>query len=437
MNLPDGVQTIGYMAFHDCSGLKELVFPNSVQEIGKEAFAGCRKLKKVILPSGVEAIDMQLFTGCGERNEVLIESGKKQYRIWNKSLYTGDKKELIHACMKKEFHVPKGVKTIQKDAFADCEEMDKLILPASVTKIDTNVFAPCRCLSTITVAKKNPAYKTVNGLLYTKDGKTLVRSVSLAKRVEIPNGVKCIADSAFTGITNVNRVTIPASVTSDLTRVFYNCDGLNNIIVDKKNKKYKSIDGSLYSKDGKKLIQAAAKVFNMVLPKAVTAFDEQAFCNTHFLERLAFPNMTYPKEELRCLEHLSVSGVWKGVYCKKGSTVETVAKNLGISTGTLSDFEKDSPVRGVRVLNVKKDQIKLTWKKKSKVTGYEISYFNETTGKTSEMRVKGANKHTVVLKKLCANTKYWITVKAYTREKNEKDDRYSDESTTLRVKTLK
>lgn len=45
--IPDGVTSIGYIAFYDCSSLTSVTIPDSVKSIGKWAFSGCSNLATV------------------------------------------------------------------------------------------------------------------------------------------------------------------------------------------------------------------------------------------------------------------------------------------------------------------------------------------------------------------------------------------------------
>ena len=62
--LPDGLTSVGDMAFYECSKLQSVVIPSSVTRIGKFAFAYCSDLKILNLGSGVTAIEECAFTDC-------------------------------------------------------------------------------------------------------------------------------------------------------------------------------------------------------------------------------------------------------------------------------------------------------------------------------------------------------------------------------------
>ncbi len=87
-----------------------------------------------------------------------------------------------------------------------------VIVPECVTRM-ANVFSSALGLTNISVSASNPAYKSENGILYTKDGKTLV-SCPRAKggSIEIAPGTECIGANSVFGNANLSSVMIPEGV---------------------------------------------------------------------------------------------------------------------------------------------------------------------------------------------------------------------------------
>lgn len=131
-----------------------------------------------------------------------------------------------------------------------------------------------------TSAKEEISYKTtmlsnkVNNSDYIiKNGK-LIRYNEKAgnnKKIVIPKGVTSIGDKAFEIERLRGYIYIPASVREigEDAFSFGSVDDKCGIIVDKGNKYFKSVDGWLYSKDGKRLIYAYAGSGNLVIPEGV------------------------------------------------------------------------------------------------------------------------------------------------------------------------
>lgn len=96
----------------------------------------------IVLPEGVKAIGMWAFYNCKALTSVII---------------------------------PNGVTSIGYEAFRGCEALTTVKIPASVTDIGEGAFMGCKNLRSIIVSKDNQVYKDINGVLYSKDGKTLLR----------------------------------------------------------------------------------------------------------------------------------------------------------------------------------------------------------------------------------------------------------------------
>ena len=75
---------------------------------------------------------------------------------------------------------------------------------------------------------------------------------------------------------------------------FAYCTGLTSIIVDENNTAYKSIDGNLYSKDGKFIKYAIAKSdTSFTMPKNVTTIEDGAFSGTRLTDITISDSVTY------------------------------------------------------------------------------------------------------------------------------------------------
>ena len=131
--------------------------------------------------------------------------------------------------------IPSSVTTIGNDAFSHCENLSSISLPSSVTSIGrrafyqtgtTNItipssvttigegaFAGCIYLTDINVEIQNTAYMSVNGVLFEKNGRTLVcYPAGKSGEYSIPSSVTLIGNTAFRGSRNLTSVHIPSSV---------------------------------------------------------------------------------------------------------------------------------------------------------------------------------------------------------------------------------
>ena len=224
VNVEDGVTYIGEMAFQDCTGLTSINISNSVISIEKGAFWGCGSLTSITIPNSVTYIGSDAFSGC---------TGLKEVKI------------------------PDSVTSIGEWAFSDCRGLISINIPKSVTSIGEAAFRRTFNLTSINVDAKNKEYKSIDGVLFSKDG---------TKLIECPKGKNA-------------TYTIPDSVKEIDECAFYFCSGLTSINVDARNPYLKSIDGVLFSKDGTELRKypAGKKATNYIIPKSVTSIGEDAF----------------------------------------------------------------------------------------------------------------------------------------------------------------
>jgi uncharacterized repeat protein (TIGR02543 family) len=123
--------------------------------------------------------------------------------------------------------IPDSVTSIGEEAFSECNNLKSVAIGSGMMHFGPRVFLYCTELESFSVASGNPAYKSVDGFLLTKDGKTLVHGVN--GDVSIPDGVTSIGGEAFYGRTGLTSVTIPDSVTSIKDRAFVKCTGVTTI----------------------------------------------------------------------------------------------------------------------------------------------------------------------------------------------------------------
>ena len=108
--------------------------------------------------------------------------------------------------------IPDSVTSIGLCAFYGCSRLMSITIGAGVTSIGSSAFSGCGGLTNFVVGANNRNYCSVNGLLLTKNGKTLIAGVN--GEITIPDSVTSIGSSAFRGCSGLTSVTIPDNVTS-------------------------------------------------------------------------------------------------------------------------------------------------------------------------------------------------------------------------------
>ena len=224
------------------------VIINGGTSIPESAFSYCSTLKTIILPDNITNISSDAFSGCSSL----------EYNSYDNALYLGTIDNpyfyLIHAlnmditsciihpdtkvigyaafagCIDLlEAEIPDGVTTLGTAAFASCFDITSITIPSSVTNIGFSSFGGCTSLTSITVDENNTTYKSIDGVLYSKDGTTLVFCPTRNNLSKVPNGVTKIEDSAFYDCYGIICMSIPNSVISIGTNAFYSCDNLISI----------------------------------------------------------------------------------------------------------------------------------------------------------------------------------------------------------------
>ena len=120
-----------------------------------------------------------------------------------------------------------SVKTIDKMAFFNCQNLESISIGSGLTSIGADAFTYCPSLKEIKVSSDNNSFKTQDGVLYSKDGSVLVK-VPNDGRTEfaIPDGVVTLGIGAISDLDALKTLSIPKSV---LTIREYALDGSNGI----------------------------------------------------------------------------------------------------------------------------------------------------------------------------------------------------------------
>ena len=103
--------------------------------------------------------------------------------------------------------------------------------------------------------------------------------------VTIDDNVMTIGRGAFKDCNSLTKIVIPDSVTTIGEEAFCGCKSLTNIKVSINNANYKDIDGNLYTKDGKTLVQYAIgkTATSFTIPDSVTTIGDYAFSDCYNL----------------------------------------------------------------------------------------------------------------------------------------------------------
>jgi len=182
----------------------------------------------------------------------------------------------------------KKVTAIGRLAISSCENLLKVIIGENITEIDRWGIVDCRYLRAIEVAPGNPRFKSVDGVLYSKDGARLITYpnahtaeysdsgalLSKASYTVLP-GTKIIGHCAFYKCYGLEEVILPDSIEIIEERAFHKCDSLADI----------AFPEGLVS-IGKDAFLGCTGFADVTLPSTVREIGEYAFYNAMNVKRI-------------------------------------------------------------------------------------------------------------------------------------------------------
>lgn len=282
--IPDSVTTIENDAFNDCKNLKKIVMSDSIMSIGDRAFYNCKKLASIIVSLNT-MIGEDAFVGCdnleieykelttedntteesmteapttevpttseskygteGEYGYEILDDGTIKITGYHRndppdtygvdwavvpSQIAGRKVTVIGAgafrdcCSVVDIIIPESVTTIESFAFT--ESWALISIPSTVTKIGSWAFSGCGGLY-ISGSTELFGITIPEGITEIEEG--VFSNCTWLRSVVIPSSVTSIGNQAFEGCSALTSITIPDTVTSIGEKAFYNCTQLKEI----------------------------------------------------------------------------------------------------------------------------------------------------------------------------------------------------------------
>ena len=260
--IEDGVKNVGSGAFKECMNLTEVRLGNTVETLGTYAFRQCTSLTGIHIPAGVTRIEDDAFNGCVGMETITVDEGNQSYTAPANVLYTKDMQTLVYypaqrsgssyevpegvtaiagvsfcdaagleeislpstlksighyafeGCGFYEIELPEGLETTREFIFNRCIHLEKVHLPASLKKLGMSPFNRCTALKTITVDADSETYADRDGILFSKDGKTLwcYPAGKGAPAYAVPEGVEAIGIMAFKQASMLTALGLPSSL---------------------------------------------------------------------------------------------------------------------------------------------------------------------------------------------------------------------------------
>lgn len=298
VDLPDTLKKIGTRAFEDSGILKSISIPDSVTDIGTNAFNRCVNLEQVKLPSNLEVINNNTFRGCIMLQHIVIPDS-----------VTVIHNDAFADCFTLETVILSKSLVSMENAFSGCEQIRYINLPENLKDFDLGMYFSSSKIERIDVSEYNPYFKSVDNMVLTKDGKTLVYCPSgtekaivpdsvteigivsdsitypnvfngkYLKEVVLPAGVVCIGNDAFNACSNLVKINLPDKIHTIGARAFMNCESL---VLEKLPKNLKTIGASAFSN--------CRSINYLTVPYGVETVGDNAFTDCESLKNLELPD---------------------------------------------------------------------------------------------------------------------------------------------------
>ena len=190
--IPDTVSTIGENAFKDKTFVTSITLSENTVEIQENAFERCNKLQNIHFPHSVKKIGRRAFFRC----------------------YA-----LAYISFNDELEI------IEEEAFAFCSKLKLIQLGSKIQSISSSAFNGCVQLVRFFVDEKNESYRHIEGILYTRDTKTLVRCGQNYSNdvIKIPDTVENISPWAFFQCLSIVDIVLPSNLKTVGKYAFKDC----------------------------------------------------------------------------------------------------------------------------------------------------------------------------------------------------------------------
>ena len=267
---------IGEGVFRRKGQILSVVIPDTVTYIGSHCFEECEKLSEVKLSSNIEKLESAAFGNCQELKTLTIP--KTLTRAGGEYGFGQYCYGPFYNCKNlKEVIVEQGIKTIPSNLFAKCYGLEKIEIPNSVIKIEESAFREATSLKAIVIPDS-----------VTYIGSHCFEYCEKLSEVKLSSNLEEVESAAFGNCQELKMLTIPKTLTRAGGEYgfgqycygpFYNCKNLKEVIVEQG---IKTIPSELFAK--------CYGVEKVEIPNSVTKIGDNAFRECTSLETITIIN---------------------------------------------------------------------------------------------------------------------------------------------------
>lgn len=193
----------------------------------------------VYVPEGVTAIGGQAFKDCRQVHRVVLPEGVTEIQSSGEGMWGA-----FFGCSSLEsIELPQSLTRIGSNAFSGCVRLAKIDIPESVTLIGAGAFNSCRELAAVRLPKglRELANDIFHGCTALTDIKLhgnikTIGSYAFAdcrelRALTIPPGVKTIGSFAFSGCFGLTEILLPSTVIALGASAFSECRNLSVVTI--------------------------------------------------------------------------------------------------------------------------------------------------------------------------------------------------------------
>ena len=324
--IPGSVKRIGNLAFCRCSSLSRVTLCEGIEEIGLDSFGKCpitsiqlphstvlieqnsfyrTNITSVTIPANVSNLHPLAFYEC-QLTEINVDSNNPYYDSDDGVLFAEGYEHLLAYPMNRPvdwYAIPETCMSVYYYAFERECQIRGLILPDAFDVI-TYISELPMSLEYIQVSESNPYYSSVDGVLFSKDLKSLL--IYPCSRPDaayaVPAGTENIRAIAFRNSMYLRKLTIPSSVVAIGDDVCIYSQSLESVVFEEPSS-VTSIPESAFQTclhlsevvlpDHLQTIGFNAffecPIQHINLPDTITEIGQQAFCSNMALVSVTIP----------------------------------------------------------------------------------------------------------------------------------------------------
>ena len=284
--IPAEVTSVRQFAFSGCTSLRSIELPDHLVSIGNSAFIGCTSLESVVIPMSVTSVENGAFDSCISLKAVFAKEGlplesasipsgavKIYYQVEDLGYVSILKARANAQTSIESIEIPRtigglDVRAIKEEAFRDCGNIKKIILPDSIREIQNSAFSYCTSLESINIP-----------VGITSIGDYAFEDCTALKSVVIPQSVTNIGYAAFSRCDKLVSIDIPMGVSMISNHTFENCISLTAINIP-----------TSVRQIGDESFMGCTALESIDIPEGVTSVGQRAFMHCTALESAALPD---------------------------------------------------------------------------------------------------------------------------------------------------